>query len=715
MDQARDILFGSDPTDRIVAVEVGPAGAVVYRRIATGVEREKLTFSPWLLTTEKHDLSGAEWTSLEGNGYNMLARFSSWQAYQDARREIRENHAANLAFAGAEKQYLIASGRTLFKEMSFDDIHRLQLDIETLSLSPDADDAEVFMVTISDNRGAEIVIVGSEEEILRRTVQTVRDIDPDVIEGHNIFGFDLPYLAKRAEYRGITLAMGRDGSPIRFALTRNCAIGGVTRPFRPAHIHGRHVIDTLFAVQRFDVPRGILTSHTLKDCAQTLGVAQENRVIIPHKDIAQAWRDDPETVKVYALQDVLETRSIAEIVCPSEFYVTQMAPDTYQNSQVAGTGEKINAILIRKYLAHGRAIPRATEHSRAVPGGYTEIRKTGIIEDVVKCDVESLYPSIMLTSKVKPASDTLDVFLPALAELTKRRIDAKSRVKDATGKEKAYWDGLQSSFKILINSFYGYLGAPMHFNDFDAAEKVTVTGQKIVNQIVDDLAATGSEIIEIDTDGVYFQPPSHVRTEDEEVSYIDSIGEKLPQGVRLAHDGRYKVMISLKVKNYILVGYDGRKVFRGASVRSRADERFGREFIAQAVDLLINKEPEKVSELYAFVASQIESRQLPLEKFVRRERVTEKTFTSSAKRRSAEVAKGARVGEHISVYQKEDGSLGLAEDYAGDEDQDYLLDKLYKFASRLREAFGDDFEQLFPKPSDRTRAEAAGQQKMTFE
>ena len=40
-----------------------------------------------------------------------------------------------------------------------------------------------------------------------------------------------------------------------------------------------------------------------------------------------------------------------------------------------------------------------------------------------------------------------------------------------------YYDALQATFKILINSFYGYLGFSMgHFNDFAQADRVTRTG-----------------------------------------------------------------------------------------------------------------------------------------------------------------------------------------------------------------------------------------------
>jgi DNA polymerase elongation subunit (family B) len=323
----------------------------------------------------------------------------------------------------------------------------------------------------------------------------------------------------------------------------------------------------------------------------------------------------------------------------------------------------------------------------------------------------------MLTRGIKPASDTLGVFLPALGELTRRRMSAKKQARETGGREHAYWDGLQSAFKILINSFYGYLAGPFNFNDYDAAAQVTTTGQAVVKKIVEELEKAGSTVVEIDTDGVYFKPPPDVADEQSEVDYVERIGATLPEGIRLAHDGRYKAMISLKMKNYVLAGYDGKKVFRGSSLRSRADERFGIEFISKAADHLLRGETSEVRELYESTAHKINSGELAIDKFSRRERITEKTFSAASKKRVAQsldrLGTGqAKIGEYVTVYDRNDGTIGLVKDYNHDEDRDYLIDKLYKFACRLREAFGDKFDILFPRPSAKSRSEAAGQQRL---
>jgi len=692
------ILFGADPTEGIVAVEAGEREAIVYIRKGSRLYQKRELFTPWMLVLRSEDTpSEGSVTELNGQGYRFLVTFPTWSSFTAAHNTLRAKGIDHLSYPVAEKQFLLMSGKTLFKGLTFDDVHRMQIDIETTSLSSGGESDRILLIAISDNRGYEQILEGEEPEMLSSLVSVIRERDPDVLEGHNFFGFDLPFIAARAKRHGISLAFGRDGSELTFGTQRNCPIGGYSKPFIPPHVHGRHVIDTLLAVQRFDVAQGRLERYGLKDSAQAFGLSEPDRVLIAGDEIAELWKCDSETVKRYALQDVRETQKLAALVCQSEFYLTQMVPDTYQSVASTGTGEKINSILIREYLRQDHAIP-TSQPPRSVPGGYTELRISGVVRKVVKCDVESLYPSLMLSQRIKPSSDVLDIFLPALAELTRRRVEAKRRVKQSNGTEKAYWDGLQSSFKILINSFYGYLGAPFNFNDYDAAERVTTSGQEIVRRIASAIENKGGRVIEIDTDGVYFQCPAGVDTEEAEMAFVEEIGNTLPAGINLVHDGRYAAMISLKIKNYILVGYDGRKVFRGAAVRSRADEPFGRKFISDAVDFLLTDDKQGIRKLYRNLMRRIENGEMPVAEFARRERVTEKTFRSSQKKRAAEVAKGVPVGDYITVYEKNNGQLGLIEEYAGDEDRAYLLDKLYKFACRLREAFGDEFDSLFPRP-----------------
>jgi DNA polymerase I len=695
------VLFGKDPTLHIVAVEPVNNHIRLFIRDEAQLRTVEEPFRPWLLSDMQMRLDGVHWQELKGElrGRRMLkylAVCDDREAFENLRRALRDEHREIIAYGSFARQYLMLSGKTLFKGMTFADLHRVQIDIETSTLTPDQQGAQILMIALSDTRGYEALLDGDEKQMLEQLIERIQALDPDVIEGHNLFGFDLPYLAARAQALGVPLKLGRDGSELRFGSPRQCIIGANSRTFTPAFAHGRHLIDTYLSVQRFDIGRGDLESYGLKEVAQQLGIAAPDRIYLEREQIPDLWRTNPETVHRYCLQDVHETRRLAELTLPTEFYQCQMLPDTLQNLATIGTGEKANLLFLRAYLAEGYAVP-APQEAREYPGGYTEVRQVGLIPRIVKADVESLYPSVMLRYGIKPSADHLNVFLPTLERLRRLRLEAKARAKQTQGAESAYWDGLQNSFKILVNSYYGYLGAPFHFNDYDAAEQVTLTGQELVKQIAAEIERQGGMVVEIDTDGVYFQPPPEVQTEADEIAFVERVGGVLPEGIRLAYDGRYRAMLSLKTKNYVLQGYDGKLTFKGASLRSRADEKFGREFLNNAIQWLLNGEPERVSAEYRRLARAILNGEVDIEQLCRRERVTQKSKQPTHP--LYPLAVRFQIGDYIMVYRRRDGSLGLLEEYADDEDREHYVDKLYKFAARLEPLF-PDFDRRFPKPQE---------------
>lgn len=701
-------LHGFDPTPAVVAVEVDDASATLILAEGEARRRESRPFRPWLLAGAALSRQQAlpavqrgDWTRLEGEGLGWLIEFEDWRGFHEAREALQQSAVPHLAYRSRTRQFLMRSGVTLFKGLELNDIRRLQFDLETTSLYADRPDSRILMIAVSDNRGGEWLLEDEDEaRLIHRFVELVRERDPDVLEGHNLYSFDLPYLVERAAACGVRPALGRNGSDPVLGATRQAPVGGMTRPYRHAAVWGRHLIDTLLGVQRFDVARGELETYGLKAVCIHYGLADSDRVYLDASRMAELIREDPESVRRYALQDVHETRRLADLVMPAEFYSTQLLPESYGAVAVGGSGEKINSLLIREYLHRGHAVPLANP-PRACPGGYTEVRRTGVLRGVVKADVESLYPSIMLQYGIRPSGDSLGVFLPLLRELTQRRLLAKQKAREG-GPEAAYWDGLQSSFKILINSFYGYLGAPFHFNDFEAAAQITTTGQRLVQQVAAEIEQSGGQVIEIDTDGVYFIPPPQVQGADAEAAYVAQTGRCLPQGIRLAYDGSYPVMVSLKIKNYVLVDGSGRKIYRGAALRSRADEPLGRNFLAAAIDCLIEGDCSALNRLYLDLAQRIEAGEVPVEELARRERITEKTITSTAGRRLRELRGGVKVGDRVLVYERADGSLGRVEDYAGDEDRLAYLERLHRFALRLADALPEkEMEKLCPPPDRR--------------
>ena len=176
----------------------------------------------------------------------------------------------------------------------------------------------------------------------------------------------------------------------------------------------------------------------------------------------------------------------------------------------------------------------------------------------------------------------------------------KNLARDAANRDiQLYFNALQSTFKILINSFYGYLGFQMgHFNDFAVANQVTAKGRELIQSAVAWLRDSGAQIIEVDTDGIYFVPPPTVTTAGEEEKLIAAVKEILPKGIDLELDGRYPAMFSYKIKNYALLDENGRLLIKGSGLRSRGLESFQRDWLEGMLTLLLTGEREKIRDLY---------------------------------------------------------------------------------------------------------------------
>src|SRR6185369_9615588 len=119
--------------------------------------------------------------------------------------------------------------------------------------------------------------------------------------------------------------------------------------------------------------------------------------------------------------------------------------------------------------------------------------------------------------------------------------------------ERLYFEALQQVFKVLINSFFGYLGTPLHnFSDPETAAEVTRLGRVTIRSMMEQLRQAGAEPIEVDTDGIYFRPPASCENEADQKALIERISNALPEGIEVEMDGRYRSMLAYKSKNYAL-------------------------------------------------------------------------------------------------------------------------------------------------------------------
>jgi len=670
------LLFGRDGTTGIVGAELTGDGEItVLRRAEDKIIIETESFHPFLWIGEQVYLQGfdrkVEYVPLQGSGaLKCLARFESWTDFQQARKFLGAVPA--LALNDPVQQYLLATGRTSFKGMRFDELYRMQLAI-VINVN-----GGIRAIQLADNRGWQTELTGEEREILRQFTKIVHERDPDVLEGHNVFRFTLEKLTARARVCQVPLKLGRDGSALHARQSR-IQIAERTIQYPKYEIHGRHIVDTFLLTVFYDVSTRELESFELDEVAAHFGVKESGAAAV---------------------------RRIADLLSPSYFIQAQVFPYKYQDVVVRGNATKIDALFLREYLHQQHAVPDLGA-ARPYAGGYTDMFREGIIRNVWHCDAQSLYPSLLLVFDIRPRNDELNLFLPLLRDLREFRLRAKADAKTAKDEiQRQHLDALQQTFKILINSFYGYLGfAQAHFGDFNAAEEVTANGRDTLKMMLDWLQKRGAKVIEIDTDGLYFVPPPKT----DPATLERELQAALPKGVAVEIDGQFPAMFSYKMKNYALLDNDSKLHVTGSALRSRGLEKFQRQFMEEMLTLALKGEAKKVPPLYEEYCQKIERGQFPIEMLAKTETLQDsldvyrQKIATSARNRSApyELAvKSGRAyqpGDQISYYVTGDGkrvsvydNCKLAADFnpaRRDENIDYYLDKLKslykKFAAIL--------------------------------
>lgn len=763
-------LWGWDPTPGIVSVHADLYGrATVWRRVvATGaLVREDTRFRPWLLLDRLDDLlhlgsalgtegdksARVRHRELEGpgalrhlvtadNGRTLTGVLLHGASRRLGRRianlgELPDDTVLSLP---PEEQYLVATGRTYFRDLPFDALHRLQFDLETTGL--DARRDRIFMISVRYHDGATEVLEAEGEDdaaeagLIARLVERVRAADPDVIENHNLHGFDLPFLDRRARMLRVPLTLSRlDGVTLRTRAARSgmpagdgndsgeagsAGSGGDRRRVRLV-APGRELIDTLDAVRRHDVGRRELPGHGLKAVARHLGIAAPDREYIRGDQIHATYRVDPERVRRYATDDVEEVAKLSRMLGGAAYALAQMVPRRYERLTDAGAATGvIDPVLVRAYLRAGQALPAhqkgdGTPHS----GAALHLFATGVAHRVAKADVASLYPSLMRAHRIGPASDRLGALLALVDDLVARRLDAKrlARAEPVGSAERHSHDAMAAALKIVVNSAYGYLAAGgelTRFADVHAANEVTRRGRETLALLCRELAARGVTLIEADTDGVYFAVPDAWSEEDEH-RVVAEVAALLPSLVQLELEGRYSAMLSHEPKNYALLGYDGTLLLRGVAFRSSRSEPFGERFLREAIRLLLVGDIHGVRETYIATVARLRARALPTRDVASLVRLTKEPaeyLEARARRRElayeAIIATGTttwRIGDRVRVYRKRNGEggvlLSLDDDAAVDQPRDYDPEYYVRqlrttYAERLARAFTvEDFAVVF--------------------
>ncbi|HEY4282566.1 MAG TPA: DNA polymerase domain-containing protein, partial [Chthoniobacterales bacterium] len=674
-----------DPTARIVAVEMGETGTVrVHRREKNGTTATDVEpFHPFVWADADVADLGIEAEKLAGDlKFNWMITVDSWKELIALRNGLKNSGRAYFAFTDPVQHYLTATGRTLFKGLELEELKRMQL--EVLAATEGGQD-HIMSIAVSENTGWEELIVvdrsnveESEHAAIKRLTALIKDRDPDVIEGHDLFRVHLPYLVARAKKLKTKLDWGRSGGFLRSRPSR-LQIAEKTIDYPKFAVDGRHFVDTFLLAQFYDVGMRTLSGFERIDVARHFGFCENGEFSgLAGKELERAYADNVDSFRQRALCGVRETRAVSDLLSPSYFIQAQIFPYNYQDVIVRGNATRINALFLREYFRQRHSIPELPL-PRAFEGGYTDIFFSGVAHNVWHCDVASLYPSIMLQFDCFPVTDQLQIFRHLLSDLRKFRLEVKARMRaEKDPAQQRNFHALQNTFKILINSFYGYLGfAQGHFADFDAAARVTQIGRDLLQKMIDWLNSQGAKVIEVDTDGIYFVPPKevasassrsakdHRQDADATIEKLrEGLGKELPPGIEVEFDEQFDAMFSYKAKNYALLTKEGDVVIKGGALKSRGLEKFQRQFLEEMIKLIMEERPDDIAALREKFESQIRNRAWKIEMLMKTDTLQDslekyrQKIAGAARNRAAayELAlasgRNYKPGDQISYYIK---------------------------------------------------------------
>ena len=410
-----------------------------------------------------------------------------------------------------------------------------------------------------------------EEDLLEAFAKYVTKIDPDIITGYNIFGFDLEFLMKRIRILPVSAATcfwtrmtGRSVQLVEKTLSSS-ALG--SNQLKMVPMAGRYVFDLFQDIKR----EHKLESYSLNNVSKTFLKDQKNDM--PVKEIFRRYKDgDPKElgeVAEYCIKDTELPHAIMEKLYTVQNLIEMAKATWVPLSFLSERGQQIKVFsqLSRKARELGFMIPVMNFR-----GGDDKYQGATVLEaqtgayygPITALDFAALYPSIMMahnlcysTLVMDPKFDNLpgvtyeqfgqfrfaqalraeegsllpvSSLLPAvLGELKQFRKQAKKDMAKAEGTPmEAVYNGKQLAYKISMNSVYGFTGASKGMLPLVAiASTVTMRGRQMIEETKNYVEANfpGAKVRYGDTDSVMVEFDVGNRTGQDAIDYSWAQGE----------------------------------------------------------------------------------------------------------------------------------------------------------------------------------------------
>ena len=500
------------------------------------------------------------------NGADSLRNSGAWTGESDVRpidRYLMERFiTAGLSIEGEATHrdgYLEFISPALRASDYVPKLQVLSIDIETEGM-----DGALYSIAVSGENIERVFIVGAGEDtetvqclpdeaaLLLAFIDTIATLDPDVLIGWNVVGFDLFFLQQRAAELGVPFSLGRAKARARISPREGPG------QFDIADVPGRVVLDGIAslrtATHSFESYSLEFVANAVLQRGKLIEETDEDKVA----EITRLYHEDPHALAAYNLEDCRLVLDIFKATGLLRFLeeraqLTGLAMDRQGGSVAAFDYLYLPRLHRAGYV--GGDLP-TNPPSNPSPGGYVMDSEPGLHDNVLVLDFKSLYPSIIRTFHVdplalaEPGDDGIPGFydgafsrtrhiLPELIEtLWAARDEAKRQ------KNKAH----SQAIKIIMNSFYGVLGTPgCRFFDPRLSGSITRRGHEIITRSRDVIQAEGFKVIYGDTDSLFvLVGPAH--TEDTATAEGDRLASLLNAWWRKTLEDEYQLESKLEIE-----------------------------------------------------------------------------------------------------------------------------------------------------------------------
>jgi len=450
------------------------------------------------------------------------------------RKDDSSNRVQEFIAVSNTEQYMISTGKRLFKGYNdYDDLIRLTWDLETEGLDPHVN--AISQIGIRTNKGYQKIITiegdtqsekfENEIKAIDEFFRIIREINPDVITGHNTENFDWNFISVRLELAGTSMKeFTKDYFNGIGIYKKNkqavLKLGGEMEYYFPTVFWGHNVTDSLQAVRRAQALDSSMKKADLKYVSAYSKIKKKNRVYIKGKLIDETWlnlnkvyafnddngnwfKTEPKTFEKtftncdgvvtnrytfngydsklidnqtneefefvtgryiaerYLLDDLWEGDKVEHRYNGSNFLVGKMLPISFEKTCTTGTAALWKYILMGWSYENGLALPDFTPR-KSFTGGLSRLLTVGYVDRVVKLDYNSLYPSIILTYGIETNIDIMGVMSAMLEYVLTQRELYKGLKAEFGGKSKQ----MRKLLETMTKGTKEYAETEQKMNDF---------------------------------------------------------------------------------------------------------------------------------------------------------------------------------------------------------------------------------------------------------